>query len=377
MQGYLFPLHRPSNPDPYRILIDHLIPGAKRSIFIIDPSPADDIVHALSRRSADTISRRILIRKDLLNLGDSVPPDIMKTDSRHLIQTARVDVRAVQNLSARIAIIDDNALIVSGQYGSDLSWGIELDPTDAQPVVDYWNQIFHDATRVTDSQALDLWDRYQEKFWSGSVHPRDIVALYNNRGAFVEIQVRVFSGYRQLTLYPFSASDRDGPRGPVARWKLVDSRHFQILGRQASKIHGLKSLGIVRDTPAGYYLLRSDAQTWDNLFREREQDFRDFVTSYLDDQYETIRNEAIDNLSEQYMLIFREMKKNKQLLPMLDSDFVKDEVQEIVRKEYPDKQTLIFACQARYILYGLHPESAADRKLMESLSASAVANVLL
>lgn len=376
-QRYLFPVQKQGHPDPYRLLIDQWIPEAKRSILIIDPSPPDELVRAIAGTSPAAVRKRFLIRRDLLNLGDSVPPDIMKNEIRHIIQNAQIEVRAIQNLAARLAVIDDHALVISGQFGSEHNWSVELSPTDAQPLIDHWNRIFHDASRINDSQAMELWDRYQERFWSASVEPRDIVALYNSRGAFVEIQVRIFSGYRQITLYPFAVSDRDGPRGPVIRWKLVDSQHYQILGRQAARIHGLKSLGIVRDTPAGSYLLRSDTQTWDNLFREREKDFRAFVIEYLDGRYETIRKEALDNLEEQYNLVFKELKKNRQLLPMLDADFIADEVQEVFQREYPDKQTLSFACQARYILYGLHPESAADRKLMESLSASVVANVLL
>ncbi len=377
MQGYLFPLQRPGGPDPYNDLLDRLIPSAKRSIFIIDPSPPDELVKSIARHSDETVSRRLLIRRDLLNIGDSVPPDVMKTDTRHLIQASRIEVRAIQSLSAKIAIIDDTALIISGQFGSELTWGVELNFTDAQPVVDYWNKLFRDASRVNDSQAMDLWDRYQEKFWSGSVHPKDIVALYNSRGAFVEIQIRMFCGYRQITLYPFSVSTRDNPRGPVIRWKLVDSRHFQVLGRHAVRIHGLKSLGVVRDTPAGSYLLRPDIPAWHNLFREREAEFRLFVTGYLDQNYDVIRQEALDNLTEQYFAVFKEMKKNKQLLPMLDDDFIHDEVQEVFQRDYPDKQTLLFACQVRYILFGLHPDAAGDKKLMETLSASAIANVLL
>ncbi len=377
MQGYLFPLQRPGGPDPYRDLIERLIPAAKRSIFIIDPSPPDELVKSIARQSDETVTRRLLIRRDLLNIGDSVPPEIMKTDTRLLIQTSRIEVRAIQSLSARIAIIDDTALVISGHFDSDLNWGVELNFTDAQPVVDYWNRIYREAARVNDSQAMDLWDRYQEKFWSGSVHPRDVVALYNSRGAFVEIQIRMFSGYRQMTIYPFSVPTREGPRGPVIRWKLVDSQHFQILGRHAARIHGLKSLGVIRDTPAGSYLLRLDTPAWDGLFREREAEFRQFVTEYLDQNYDSIRQVAFDNLMTQYLAVFKEMKKNKQLLPLLDADFIHDEVQEVFQRDYPDKQTLLFACQVRYILFGLHPDAAGDRKLMEALSASAVANVLL
>lgn len=377
MQGYLFPLQRTGSPDPYHILMERIIPFAKHSILLIDPCPADDILNVLGSTCESIISKRILIRRDLLNLGDPVPPDIMKPDTRHLIQKARIDVRAVSGLAARLAIVDDSAFIISGYYGSDLNWGVELNPVDAQPVVDYWNSIFQDACRISDTHAIETWEHYLDRFWSGSAHPRDVIALYNGRGAFVEIQVRIFSGYRQMTLYPFSSSIRTGPRGPFIRWKLVDSEHFRILGRHASKIHGLKSLGLIRETPAGSYLLRSDTGTWDELFREREKEFRQYVLEYLDEHYDAIRDEAFRDLHDQYLGVLEDLKKEKMLLPMVDADFIEDEVREVFQKQYPDKQTLLYACQARYILYGLHPDSASDRKLMDNLSSTITANVLL
>ncbi len=377
MQGYLFPLQRFGSPDPYRILTEKIIPSAKRSILLVDPNPADDILKLLSSTCESLVSKRVLIRRDLLNLGDSKPPDIMKPDTRHLIQKACIDIRAIGGLAARLVIVDDNAYIISGSYEADLSWGVELNPVDSQPTVDYWNRVFNHAIRITDPYAMEIWDQYLDRFWTGKVHPDDVIALYNGRGVFVDIQVRIFSGYRQITLYPFFSSIRNAPRGPFIRWKLIDSKHFRILNRHASRIHGLKSLGFVRDTPAGAYLLRSDIRTWDKLFREREQEFKQIIVDYLDKHYLPMREDAFLDLRNQYLDVLKELKKQKVLLPLVDTEFIEDEVQEIFKKHYPDKETLHYACQARYILYGLHPTAANDRKLMDNLSSSITANVLL
>jgi len=102
-----------------------------------------------------------------------------------------------------------------------------------------------------------------------------------------------------------------------------------------------------------------------------------FIAQYLDEHYDQIRKEAFDDLYRQFSNVSVEMKNSRQMLPILDENFIDDEVQELFLKHYPDKQTLIFACHARYILYGLHPDTIRDRKLMESLASSAIANVLL
>ncbi|MGB3974953.1 MAG: hypothetical protein WBM02_07720 [bacterium] len=377
MQGYLFPLQRFGSPDPYRILMEKIIPSAKRSILLVDPSPADEMLKLLSSFCEPMVNKRVLIRRDLLNLGDSKPPDIMKPDTRHLVQKACMDVRAIGGLAARLVVVDDNAYIISGSYEADLNWGVELNPIDAQPAVDYWNQVFNHAVRISDTHAMEIWDQYLDRFWAGKVHPEDIIALYNGRGAFVEIQVRIFSGYRQITLYPFASSIRSAPRGPFIRWKLINSKHFKTLNRHAARIHGLKSLGLIRDTPAGSYLLRSDTAAWDKLFREREQEFKQIIIDYLDKYYSSMHDDAFQDLRNQCFGVLKELKKQKVLLPLVDTDFIEEEVRKIFQKHYPDKETLHYACQARYILYGLHPTAANDRKLMDNLSSSITANVLL
>jgi len=377
MQGYLFPMNRKSFPNPLEVLVEHLIPGACRSILLIDPSPDDAILNALIQRASPVMSIRILIRKDILNMGDSVPPDVMKPETRQEILDKRIEVRATARLSARLVILDDTALVISGQPGSDICWGVELNAVDAQPLIEFWEACYDQATRLSDSFAVSIWDSYREKFWSGEVDPRDIIALYNNRGTFIDVQIRIFAGHRQLTLYPFAASTRDGPRGPVVRWRLVHRRHYQAIGRQAARIHGLKALGIIRNTPAGPYLPRNEAGTWHRLFREREEEFRSFVSEYLDGMYDAMREEAFEDLRSQFLTAYEEIQSSHQLLPMMNRDFVEDQAREIHQRQYPDKQTLQFACQARYIHYGLHPDATGDRTLMEHLAASAVSDVLL
>ncbi|HPQ42165.1 MAG TPA: hypothetical protein PLV45_17475 [bacterium] len=370
-------MNRKSFPNPLEELTGRIIPAARHAILLIDPSPSDAVIDALIQKASPRMTIRVLIRKDILNIGDAVPPEILKPETRRMIQDRRIEVRAMGNLSARLVIVDDAALVISGQPGSDLCWGVELNAVDAQPLIEFWEDRYGAASRISDSFAVSIWDSYREKFWSGSVDPRDIVALYNSRGTFIDVQVRIFSGHRQVTLHPFSASTRDGPRGPVVRWRLVHRRHYQAIGRQAARIHGLKSLGIIRDTPAGPYLPRSEAGAWDRLFREREQEFREFVSEYLDAMYDTMRREAMDDLLEQFFSAFDELAANRQLLPMLNREFVEEQAREIHHRQFPEKQILQFACQARYILYGLHPDAASDRTLMDQLAASVVSDVLL
>ncbi len=377
MQGYLFPLQRAGNPDPYRTLIEHVIPSARQSVFIVDPSPPDVLVSVLSDIKNPMIKKRLLVRRDILNTGDATPPDIMKMDTRKRISSNRIDVRAINHLSARLAIVDDQAYIISGDYGSDFNWGVELNPTDTQPVLDYWNGIYQDAYKLSDSYATDVWDQYLEKFWTGKVLPADVIALYNSRGVFVAIHVRIFSGFRQMTLYPFSEWNNCVPRGPVIRWKMVHSRHYRNLGKFSARIHGLKSLGIIRETPAGSYLLRSDRRSWDAIFQERNEDFSNHVADYLNQHYQTIRTEAFHNLDSKYRAVLNEIKQDKQLLPMINASFIEDEIQELFQKHFPDKNSLLYACQASYIFYGIHPEASGDRRLMDALSTSAASNVLL
>lgn len=377
MQGYLFPMNRKSFPNPFEELTERIIPGARHSILLIDPSPGDAVIDALLEKASPAMTIRILIRRDILNIGDAVPPDILKPETRRMIQDQRIEVRALSTLSARLIIVDDSALVISGQPGSNLCWGVELDAVDAQPLIEFWEERYDAATRISDAFAVSMWDAYREKFWWGSVDPRDIVALYNSRGTFIDVQVRIFAGHRQLTLHPFASSSREGPRGPVIRWRLVHRRHYQAIGRQAARIHGLKSLGIIRDTPAGPYLPRSEAGTWHRLFRERDQEFRAFVSEYLDGMYDVMQQEALDDLLVQFLSAFDEMEASHQLLPMLNREFVEEQAREIHHRQYPEKQILQFACQARYILYGLHPDAASDRNLMDNLAASVVSDVLL
>ncbi|MCD4654983.1 hypothetical protein K8T06_13745 [bacterium] len=375
MQGYLFPMKRQGFPDPYRELLERIIPGAQHSVLLVDPSPQDELLEAIARHTGTAVTKRILIRRDILNLGDSFAPDALKPKTRRMIHDNCIEVRAISRLSARITIVDDKAMIISGDPGGNLCWGVELNVVDAQPVIDFWENRFHEASKISDAQAGNIWDIYQERFWTRAVNPLDVIALYNGRGAFIDDQVRIFSGYRQLTLHPFSSSE--GLKGPAIRWRLVNSRHYQAIGKQAAKIHGLKSLGIIRETPAGAYLPHSEIATWQHLFAEREMEFKHFVTDYLNKNYSIIRNEALQDLLNRFLAAFREMKSGQQLLPMLNDDFVEDQAREIHHRQYPDEQSLTFACQARYISFGLHPDAATDRVLMDSLSASAVSDVLL
>jgi hypothetical protein len=377
MQGYLFPLQRTGSPDPYKVLIETILPSSRQSVFIIDPSPPDDLVDILIKLDNPLLNKRLLVRRDILNAGEALPPDIMKMETRERISCSNIHVRAINRLSARLAIIDDSATIISGEYGLNLNWGVTLNPIDSQPILDYWNAVYQDAYKVSDSYAINVWDQYLEKFWSGRISPGDIIALYNNRGSFVAIHVRIFSGFRQMTLYPLSDSAQGISKGPSIRWKLIHSRHYKNLGRLSTRIHGLKSRSVIRETPAGSYLLRSDRRIWDAMFQERNVVFKEQVADYLDRHYETMRDEAFQSLDSGYKAVLNEIKKDKQLLPLIDNRFVKDEIQEIFHKHFPDKNKLLFACQAGYILYGLHPEASDDRKLMDSLSSTAATNVLL
>lgn len=376
MQGYLFPSDKRSLTDPFQEILARVLPETKHSLLLVMPSPDDQILTAIAEEVPDTVIKRILIRKDLLNLGDSVPPDILKPETRRLIEKHRIEVRALSRLSATILFADDRAVIISGNPGG-LSWGTELNVIDAQPVMDHWESQFNQAARISDATAMEIWDQYQERFWRGGTNPSDVVALYNNRGAFVDIQVRIFAGYRQMTIYPFAASNRGGEKGPVVRWKLIDSSHFQAIGKQAARIHGLKSLGMVRDTVAGAYLRRSDFSNWNQLFLERDIEFKQFIENYLSEHYSALREIALSELLAKFLIAHTELQKTQRLLPMLDEEYVEDHGREFHHQNFPSKETLQFACQARYILFGLHPDASNDQVLMKNLSSSAVSDILL
>jgi len=371
MQGYLFLNKHSSFSNPYEEIAKRLLPGACRSVLLIDPSPQDNILKLINSQVSANITKRILVCRDLHNIGFAAVPDILKPETRRMIFENSIEFRAISQLTARILIVDDQAFVISGD-STGLNWGIELGVADSQPVIDFWEAKFHEAASVSAIQAKTMWGKFQEIFWDRTVNPLDVIALYNNRGAFIDVHCRIFAGYRQMTLHPFSSPSNIGP---AVCWKLIGSRHFQAIGKQTAKIHGLKSLGIIRQTPAGAYLRHIDLPVWQHLFNERLFEFKQFIADYLSENYAIIREEALKDLSSGYIKAFREIRST--FIPVFNESLIEDQAVVFHADEFPDEQTLKYACHARYISYGLHPDAAADKMLMDNLAVSAVSDILL
>lgn len=368
MEPFLFPTARPGITEPLKELIELILPAAQKSVLIIDSSLSASCLKSILSRCRETICVRILGSLDSTLNHSSTDgliflPELIDSVNRH-----SVEIRNAQDLAMHVFVIDDTALVVSGPIDRPMGYAVRLAGNDALETIEYAECLWRSGRRITAGKLELLRYQVQSAIARGEYAARDIVALINGRGAFIQVHTGLFVGYRGISmasllkshslLNPTSRSKFccSGMR----RWSFIDSRHFKKLTHLSARVHALSDRGYLKQTPAGPFLLNQDRIKWENDFKARANQFREDSKQYTILNYSSMREESLEQLKQVLNEVKQHCVKDRDLLPFPFSEAsISHQIDEFADR-YPSVQDLIDSCRIWYIRFGVHPDSLKD-----------------
>jgi hypothetical protein len=368
MEGYLFPVSHPSSSTPFKLFMKEFIPAARKSLLIIDPHPHSAVIKQLIRSADPRVNCRILLQfnprsrtQDLHNA--TTFKGLMKG-----IRSRGIQVRCVPDLSARLYIADDTAMIISGQYTSNTQYGIVLPGFDSQPVIEHWESIWKSARKYSPDSIQKIQMEFLKHAQQGDIAPEEFVHLMNQQGYFIDVHIHFFRGYQRLTLKMDSdmPSDTQKPQGII--WSMIASHHYHAFSREAGRLRAMKSKAYLLKTPLGPFLLKKDFKRWMADFEERTDALRLAISKYLSTHYKQMKEEAIKTLETRLEAHLSTMSKGSRLIPVPKSEsFVKDHLKKFSSR-FPNRRQLLDSCSCVFSRFGLHPDMIHDHDLMDILN---------
>ncbi len=366
MIPFLFPVSKHCAPNPYETFIQEILPGIAKSLYIVDPEPAPELVQHIIQTAPRHISRRILMVFD--PTYHSMPaqnPALLNNFFKPLRQCG-AGLRTLPGLTARVYIFDDQAFIISGEMNSAHAFGILLPPEDAQPVIEFWEAKWKIARKIQSELLVNMSSEIFSRVVSGHVSPETAVELINRNGAFVNIHVHLFRGYRiRKILRGISGKQGSGIRLPVSR-PLIRSRHFQLLNKLSRKFYTLKRKPYLVQTPIGPFLPHRHFQRWESEFSSQRNQWIQEIGDYISGNYQQIRSESLTDLRQALEKYYQTQSTAPQLPEISVSEAV-DNMLDRYEKEFPTQKDLLASCDSVYVRFGLHPDSVTDGKLMKIL----------
>jgi len=367
MEGYLFPITHPSTPTPSSDFIKKVLPSARKSVFIIDPQPDPSLIKQISHYTSTNVSRRILLKFNPIDYITDLQNTLIVRDYGSSGKIFDIDIRFLPDLSARIYIVDDAALIISGNTRSKYHYGVNLPTADSQPVIEYWEELWKSARKLRRDSIKNLQSTTLKRLQNGDVTQEDLARLINQHGSFVDIHATFFTGYRKIKIEPFTEILSQSQQQISISWSLIQSTHFKSFSRVAGRVHAIKFKSYLIDTPIGPFLLNKDLPRWQSEFNKRRNDLKNEVESYLSNQYKTIRAESLKELKTRLEQAYSQLSSSPQLIPVPSvSGFIEKAVEEYSVR-FPTKQQLIDSCSCVFARYGLHPETVQDKDMMKIL----------
>ncbi|MBN1551093.1 hypothetical protein JW979_06475 [bacterium] len=365
---YLFPAKHDSIREPYDMFINRLLPAARKSILVIDTAPPVNVLMALFHDAPQGISRRVLLDLDSLLDPEIVQTALTLQENKAVVRKSGSGIRSIENLDASLYIVDDRVLVISGKKATPFPFGILLNEQDAYPVIEYWENIWNKSKRVTEHRIQRICQTILYRAGKGNWNPKNTIELVNMQGAFIDVHVKFFQGYKKQTVkFSLPESSSTHSTGTVI-WHPVASRHFKIFKRLANRIYALKNRSYLIQTPIGPFLLNGDLPRWQHEFEERSNALKTEITAYTDGHFDEIKAEALKQLKASLKRTLNKKKEYTHLLPVNFESEVMDSIVQNQAINYPDKDMLADSTSAIFVRFGLHPDALKDEKLMVILN---------
>ncbi|MBN1356737.1 hypothetical protein JXA40_10795 [bacterium] len=366
MADYLFPVSHPATPEPFTRFTCEFMPSARKSVLIVDPHPEPDLIRDVLDRLDSAASCRILLRYNPANRIPDLRNTAIYNEFADRLRERGIKVRSMIDLSARIYIADDTAMVISGDTGGH--FGVVLPGFDSQPVIEYWESCWKSARKYSPGEPRKLQVEILKQIQSGNIPPEEFVHVLNRHGYFIDVHIHFFKGYQRVTVKPIGGSLPDAEASCSIGWLMVASRHYRAFARESSRIRSLKLKPYLIRTPVGPFLLKTDYPNWQAEFEERRDALRLAVGNYLTRHYKSIRQEAFSNLETGLERLFNRLSRIPQLLPLPSREgFVGKHLKEY-SAQFPDRRQLLDSCSCDVSRFGLHPDTLQDQSLMSVLS---------
>ncbi len=369
MEPFLFPHALSGTETPLNDLVERIIPSAKKSVLIIDPSPCSPCVRAALALSDRHVYPRILSRVEPLSIQGSSDHWSQIAAMTRAVEQGRAEFRCIQDLGVHLFVIDDAVLLSAGPLDRMIAYAIRLDGNEAYQTIEFAETLWKSARRMTPGRLEEHRKQFEAAVSKGEVSASDVVAMINARGAFVQIHTGFYLKNRGTSLpsipgvEQMTRTSADGQAvWSAPRWNFIDSIHFTRLGRLSARMHALTHRAYLHPTPAGVFLRNKDRIRWENEFDRRAERFREESSDYTRSHYASFRESARIRLEELVQRMLDSMSKQV-LLPFTDLDEWKASYLETCMRLYPDVESLADSCRTWYIRFGMHPDSIRDPRL--------------
>jgi hypothetical protein len=365
-QALLFPVLRKGMPAPYKDVLRAYLPGALKSILIVDPSPPSEIISACEK-AAPNVTCRILLKLDSSTAWNDFLNALSDQQILDLMAKKNCSIRWYSELSAKVYIVDDAAIIISGTKDDDRPYGLAISGTDAIPVLEYWEEKWKGASKLTPEKLQNQRAAIMENILKGHVAKDQLIGYLNHHGAIVDIHVKLFRGFNKMVLRPFAKDESIKQDLPIL-WNLIETPHYRAFQKHATRLHSLKSRAYLIETPAGPFLPNELRLKWETDFNVRLLEFNEAVKKHLAQHYSDIRSGAFESLDWNLEAVFDQAAALSPELPWAEKSTFLEELGREYRKLFPTEQKLVESCKAWFIRLSLHPDSVDAQMLARMIS---------
>ncbi|GEM_PF-6997944 len=369
MEPFLFPHTLSGTETPLTDLLERILPSAKKSVLIIDPSPCCPCVNAALSLNSRHVYPRILSRLEPLSIQGGLDHWSQIAAMSRAVEQGKAEFRCIQDLGVHLYVVDDSVLFAAGPLDRMITYAMRLEGSEAYQTIEFAENLWRSARRITPGRMDEYRKHFEAAVSKGEVSASDLVTLINARGAFVQVHTGFYLKNRGMSLPPIpgleqlSRAEKAGKSAWIApRWSFIDSAHFSRLGRLSARMHALTQRAYLHQTPAGVFLKNEDRIRWENEFDKRAEGFRAESADYTRSSYSSFREDAFIRLEELVQRTLDSMSKQI-LLPFTNLNEWKDSYLETCMRLYPTVEALADSCRTWYIRFGMHPDSIRDPRL--------------
>ena len=129
----------------------------------------------------------------------------------------------------------------------------------------------------------------------------------------------------------------------------------------------MKDRAYLLKTHIGPFLLNRYKDRWESDFQKFAGVFFNHLHSYLKQNYDLLRKNALSKLERLLEVFVQKSRKNKQILAIVDSLDFAAYARKVHSEIFPSIDQLMASCSAKFIRFGMHPDLLQDEDLMQVL----------